>query len=291
MSRALATGSLGLLLLVGASVEAKETSIRERFLRLGASFVRQLDGGSNDTCDIEFSDFLDCTFTYLDECSACDPKPVPNAKVGEDCDMLQGFYNANKNCCTNDNCGEKLEAFKECKACGEGSPTEAPPTGIPATLAPPTSVPGTGGPPTPASSTCPSIPPDTGDSCVGFENNLTCEFGEECCCGQCFPSLICECSGGQWGCFFSDACLAPCPTDSPTEASPTEAPPTPAGTEPEPTPSAPVPTPEGGGGEPTPSGVCPSDLVRIPRAMLLKREPMLEMSGLRSVLNSLQKEE
>lgn len=41
---------------------------------------------------------------------------------------------------------------------------------------------------------------------------LRCEYGTECCCGQCYPSLVCECHGGLFGCYYTDACLIPgCP--------------------------------------------------------------------------------
>ena len=269
MSRALTTVSLGLLLLVGASVEAKETSIRERFLRLGASLVRQLDGGSNGMCDIEFSDFLDCTFTNLDECSACDPKPVPNANVGEDCDMLQEFYDANKNCCANDKCGEKLEAFKECKSCGEAPPTgipatPAPPTGIPATPAPPTGFPATEVPPTRLHSTvlrklprreipATEAPPELArNPCYGSSPN-----GNLLTTGSWTNADGPEPTPGTGACQPNRHGTEPEPTPG-TEPEPTP------GTEPEPTPgTGPEPTP---GTEPAPtpgSGVCPSELVTV----------------------------
>lgn len=41
---------------------------------------------------------------------------------------------------------------------------------------------------------------------------LRCEYGQECCCGQCFPSLVCNCLDGTWGCYATDACMIPgCP--------------------------------------------------------------------------------
>ena len=55
---------------------------------------------------------------------------------------------------------------------------------------------------------CPASLPSGG--CA--DEGLTCEYGEECCCGQCFPSLVATCSGGQWGAHNTDACLRPaCP--------------------------------------------------------------------------------
>lgn len=58
-----------------------------------------------------------------------------------------------------------------------------------------------------------------------------CEYGQECCCGQCAPSLVCTCQAGQWGCYYTDFCMIPgCPDvadvppgDLPGEASPTDA--------------------------------------------------------------------
>ncbi len=56
---------------------------------------------------------------------------------------------------------------------------------------------------------CPAEPP-IGLACEGMQH---CEYGEECCCGQCYPSIVCECmGGGQWGCYATDACMIPeCP--------------------------------------------------------------------------------
>lgn len=36
-----------------------------------------------------------------------------------------------------------------------------------------------------------------------------CELGQECCCGVCHPSLVCNCAGGQWACYNTDACMIP----------------------------------------------------------------------------------
>ena len=36
-----------------------------------------------------------------------------------------------------------------------------------------------------------------------------CELGQECCCGVCHPSLVCNCSSGQWACYNTDACMIP----------------------------------------------------------------------------------
>jgi hypothetical protein len=53
------------------------------------------------------------------------------------------------------------------------------------------------------------------------EAGLHCEYGQECCCGKCHPSLVCECQGGGgWGCYYTDACMIPgCPDEPPPEGS------------------------------------------------------------------------
>jgi hypothetical protein len=41
-----------------------------------------------------------------------------------------------------------------------------------------------------------------------------CEIGQECCCGQCYPSLVCTCgaAGQAWSCSNTDACMiSSCP--------------------------------------------------------------------------------
>ncbi len=38
---------------------------------------------------------------------------------------------------------------------------------------------------------------------------LKCTYGTECCCGECFDSLVCTCMGGTFGCYHTDACLMP----------------------------------------------------------------------------------
>jgi hypothetical protein len=52
------------------------------------------------------------------------------------------------------------------------------------------------------------------------EEGLTCNVGQECCCGECFPSLRCTCTGGQFSCYYTDACMRPacsseCDRDTP----------------------------------------------------------------------------
>lgn len=48
---------------------------------------------------------------------------------------------------------------------------------------------------------------DIGSSCS--DEGLSCSFGQECCCGTCYPSLSCTCTGGSWACFATDACMIP----------------------------------------------------------------------------------
>ncbi len=39
---------------------------------------------------------------------------------------------------------------------------------------------------------------------------IVCEYGEECCCGECYPSLVCTSTGdGDWACYNTDACMVP----------------------------------------------------------------------------------
>lgn len=51
-----------------------------------------------------------------------------------------------------------------------------------------------------------------------------CEYGQECCCGQCYPSLVYVCRGGSWGAAYTDACLIPACPDAGTSPCPAEAP-------------------------------------------------------------------
>jgi hypothetical protein len=55
--------------------------------------------------------------------------------------------------------------------------------------------------------TCPGSQPTSGDACP--DNTLSCDYGEECCCGACYPSVSCFCSDFNWACLATDACLAP----------------------------------------------------------------------------------
>lgn len=60
---------------------------------------------------------------------------------------------------------------------------------------------------------CPAIdggacPPDVpiGKACAG---NLTCTYGTETCCGHTYPSTVCDCMNGSFGCYATDACMIP----------------------------------------------------------------------------------
>jgi hypothetical protein len=64
----------------------------------------------------------------------------------------------------------------------------------------------------------PSCPaePSIGFDDPSCEAGATCEYGEECCCGVCHPSIVCNCMGGGWGCYYTDACMIPgCPEEPP----------------------------------------------------------------------------
>lgn len=57
--------------------------------------------------------------------------------------------------------------------------------------------------------TCPKNEPEPGNSCSS--SNLSCKYGEECCCGECSHSFQCDCEDGEWMCFYTDFCFRePC---------------------------------------------------------------------------------
>ena len=63
----------------------------------------------------------------------------------------------------------------------------------------------------------PACPAEAPVGVAGCEGPAHCEYGEECCCGECHPSLVCDCEGGSWACYNTDACLiagCPCHGDS-----------------------------------------------------------------------------
>lgn len=56
----------------------------------------------------------------------------------------------------------------------------------------------------PSSAECPTVPP-IGESCS--VDGLRCDYGTECCCGECFASTFCGCQSGDWACGATDACF------------------------------------------------------------------------------------
>ena len=57
--------------------------------------------------------------------------------------------------------------------------------------------------PQPAS--CPDVEPIGSDEAC--EPGTMCDYGQECCCGACSPSISCSCDeSGQWGCYATEAC-------------------------------------------------------------------------------------
>jgi len=62
-------------------------------------------------------------------------------------------------------------------------------------------------PQTVPSTNCPNAEPNFQEECIA--EGLACRFGEECCCGECHPSLRFECIGGTWAMKYTDACLMP----------------------------------------------------------------------------------
>ena len=55
---------------------------------------------------------------------------------------------------------------------------------------------------------CPAEPAIGQGGCT--KPGLTCNYGQECCCGKCYPSTVCSCnSDGTWACYATDACMIP----------------------------------------------------------------------------------
>jgi len=50
----------------------------------------------------------------------------------------------------------------------------------------------------------PNIFEQLNEKCFG---DLTCEYGEECCCGKCYPSFVSKCMNRRWVSSYTDACL------------------------------------------------------------------------------------
>ncbi len=51
--------------------------------------------------------------------------------------------------------------------------------------------------------TCPSVQPKAGAACAA---ELTCDYGQACCCGTCLPTATCACVDGAWTCEATGAC-------------------------------------------------------------------------------------
>lgn len=69
-------------------------------------------------------------------------------------------------------------------------------------------------------STCPENDVFGPDDYVNVSDSaLRCEYGEECCCGECHPSLVCNAAAGEgFVCYATDACMIPgCPCEEASE--------------------------------------------------------------------------
>jgi hypothetical protein len=124
---------------------------------------------SGTDCEAAYGEYVLCIFKNEKKCSLCD-SASPGLKPGDKCDEFFEWYNSNKVCCDNDECGEELEALKGCKDCNTPaptasptvSPTKAPPTPAVPTRSPPTTVPPIASPtksPTSASTSRPTKSP------------------------------------------------------------------------------------------------------------------------------------
>lgn len=66
----------------------------------------------------------------------------------------------------------------------------------------------------PKMDTCPEVRMD--GSCEAYVDDLMCEYGEDCCCDQCYALEVATCMEGQWMTYMADACMNPeCETDAP----------------------------------------------------------------------------
>ncbi len=54
---------------------------------------------------------------------------------------------------------------------------------------------------------CPAEVPIGGLECT--QNGMQCDYGQECCCGQCYASTECTCQNGTFACLATDACMIP----------------------------------------------------------------------------------
>jgi hypothetical protein len=52
---------------------------------------------------------------------------------------------------------------------------------------------------------CPASEPGFPDTCDAI--GLHCDYGQECCNNNCYPSYSCDCTGGTWSCYYTDACF------------------------------------------------------------------------------------
>lgn len=54
---------------------------------------------------------------------------------------------------------------------------------------------------------CPADQPSFDGSQACDTAGLHCDYGQECCDNNCYASYSCDCTGGLWSCYFTDACL------------------------------------------------------------------------------------
>ena len=52
---------------------------------------------------------------------------------------------------------------------------------------------------------CPTEWPGPSTACT--VDGVRCEYGSETCCGETHPSYVCQCGGGSFGCYYTDACM------------------------------------------------------------------------------------
>jgi len=72
---------------------------------------------------------------------------------------------------------------------------------------------------------CPAAQPDGTGACSAELEGISCSWGTDECCGQCYSSFGCRCSGGEWLCIFADSCVGGCDYAA---VDPDQAPPCPA---------------------------------------------------------------